>query len=312
MAAPVITSTTANQLTGYIRPEASGPLFAKAQEESVFMRLGRQVPVSDSGEIVPISVGYPAADWVAEGDAKPITAAQSTIVQFQPKKIAVITTFSDELLKQDKLNFMLDDFYASVGTAIARKIDAAGFYGKGSPFSTFIDQSAQAPVVIPATDTVPGDQWRAYVSAVRELVEDDADPSAWAMSPEGKLNVLQAVNGFGQPLFGPNDSLVGFPVETGKGVRGTALPTPDRSKTLGFLGDWDNAIWGVSQALSFSVSKEATLPIGASGAMVSLWQTNLVAVRSEAYVALYVNQRTGKEALVADAPFGNFVRIEKP
>jgi len=312
VAAPVITSTTANQLTGYIRPDQSGPLFAHAAETSLAMRVGRQVPIGDSGEVIPINVGVPAADWVAEGDLKPIVGLQSTLATLVPKKIAVISTMSDELLKQDKLTLMLDDFYKTVGTAIARKIDAAAFYGKGSPFATFVDQSAQPAVVIPAADTVPGDTYHAYLDALAELAADDVEPNYWALSPAGRILIQRAVDSTGRPLFdGATGSLLGLPTAFGKGAQGTALPTPDRSTAVGFVGDFSNLVFGVSQGLSFSISRETALPIGPSGAMVSMWQANLVAIRAELYMGLYVNQRTGKEALVADTPFGNYVRIEQ-
>ena len=312
MAIPTITQSTANQLVGYIRPDQSGPLFSRAAEQSLAMRVGRQVPIGDSGEDIPITVGVPAADWVNEGELKPIVNQQSTVVTVTPKKIAVITTMSDELLKQDRLGIMLDEFYNRVGTAIARKIDAAAFYGKGSPFATFVDQSAQPAVVVPATDADPGDTYHAYLDALSELADDDVDPDYWALSPKGRIMIQRAVDSTGRPLFdGSTASLLGIPVEIGKGAQGTALPTPDRSAAVGFVGDFSNLVWGVSQGLSFDISKEATLPIGPSGAMVSLWQSNLVAIRAELYMALYVNQRTGKEALVADTPFGNFVRIEQ-
>jgi HK97 family phage major capsid protein len=314
VAAPVITSTTANQLTGYIRPDQSGPLFAHAAETSLAMRVGRQIPIGDSGEVIPINVGVPAADWVAEGDLKPVVGLQSTLATLVPKKIAVITTMSDELLKQDKLTLMLDDFYKTVGTAIARKIDAAAFYGKGSPFATYVDQSAQPAVVIPANDVAatPGLVYRAYLQALSELADDDVDPNYWALSPKGRILIQNAVDLNGRPLFdGQTSSLLSLPTAFGKGAQGTALPTPDRSTAVGFVGDFSNLVFGVSQGLSFSISRETSLPIGPSGAMVSMWQANLVAIRAELYMGLYVNQRTGLEALVADAPFGNFVRIEK-
>jgi HK97 family phage major capsid protein len=313
VAVPVITQTTANQLVGYIRPDQSGPLFKKAAEVSLAMQVGRQVPIGDSGAAIPITVGVPAADWVSEGELKPIVGQQSTVVTVTPHKISVITTMSDELLKQDRLALMIDEFYSTVGTAVARKIDAAAFYGKGSPFSTYVDQSAQPAVVVPVSDATPSDgtTYNAYLDALAELAADDVDPDYWALSPTGRILIQRGLDGFGRPLFdGRTDSLLGVPTRFGKGAQGTALPTPDRSAAVGFLGDFSNLVFGVSQGLSFSISRETALPIGASGAMESLWQRNLVAVRAELYMALYVNQRTGKEALVADSPLGNFVRIE--
>ena len=58
-------------------------------------------------------------------------------------------------------------------------------------------------------------------------------------------------------------------------------------KIYGYLGDWSQAAWGTVGGISYDVSTSATVTV--NGALVSLWENNLVAVRAEAEYGFLVN-----------------------
>ena len=69
------------------------------------------------------------------------------------------------------------------------------------------------------------------------------------------------------------------------------------SRTIGFLGDFSQVVWGQIGGLSFDITDQATLDFGADEAgtwkpnLISLWQHNMVAVRCEAEFAFLVNDK---------------------
>ena len=73
--------------------------------------------------------------------------------------------------------------------------------------------------------------------------------------------------------------LMGRPAFMGEGVAATT--------TVGYAGDWTQAAWGVVGGITYNVSTEATVTI--NGALTSLWEKNLVAIRAEAEYGWLVN-----------------------
>jgi HK97 family phage major capsid protein len=53
-------------------PTITGPIFAKATEQSAVQSLARRVPLSvTANTAIPVPMDVPVADWVAEGGVKP-------------------------------------------------------------------------------------------------------------------------------------------------------------------------------------------------------------------------------------------------
>jgi hypothetical protein len=63
--------------------------------------------------------------------------------------------------------------------------------------------------------------------------------------------------------------------------------TPNTGGVVGYGGDWSQAAWGVVGGITYDVSTEATVTI--NGALTSLWEKNLVAIRAEAEYGWLVN-----------------------
>ena len=75
--------------------------------------------------------------------------------------------------------------------------------------------------------------------------------------------------------------LMGRPAYVSDGIYGAT------GKIYGYLGDWSQAAWGVVGGITYNVSTEATVTI--NGALTSLFENNLVAVRAEAEYGWLVN-----------------------
>jgi hypothetical protein len=67
----------------------------------------------------------------------------------------------------------------------------------------------------------------------------------------------------------------------GEGIY-TATP-----KIYAYLGDWSQVAWGAVGEISYRVSTEAAVTI--NGALVSLYENNLVAILAEAEYGFLVN-----------------------
>jgi hypothetical protein len=60
-------------------------------------------------------------------------------------------------------------------------------------------------------------------------------------------------------------------------VEGAQVSDPN---TVGFVGDWSKAIYGVVNGVDISISDQATLDLG-GGSSINLFQQNMFAVRAE-------------------------------
>ena len=111
------------------------------------------------------------------------------------------------------------------------------------------------------------------------------------MSAERKI-LNGTVDSSGRPLFieAPLTETAG-PIRAGRLMGRDAFVGPGvyaaTPKIYGYLGDWSQAVWGTVGGINYSVSTETAVTI--NGALVSLWENNLVAVRAEAEYGFLVN-----------------------
>lgn len=100
------------------------------------------------------------------------------------------------------------------------------------------------------------------------------------LAPKGKAVLLNAVDNNGRPLFINNVSegavpvVLGAPTYQSKGAYVAGSPN-----TVGFAGDWTQAIYGTVEGVQITVSDQATLTDGSS--TINLFQQNMFAVRAE-------------------------------
>ena len=262
--------------------EVSSEILQKTQEQSAVMSLARQIQLPGRGLTIPVITSDPEANWVDETAAKPVSNPGLNTKIMQAYKLAVIVPFSDEFARD--MGALYDALVARLPLALAAKFDATVFHGSapGSNFDTLASVAAQS---ISGTGN---SVYKALVAADTAIATAGGILNGFALSPQAKGELLGAVDSTGRPLFvnsvadGVVPRLIGAPAHYAKaaykdGTSGSGA-TPD---VIGFAGDWTQALYGTVEGIKIDMSNQASLPIGASNAMISLWQNNMFAVRAE-------------------------------
>lgn len=258
-------------------------ILAKTQEESAIMKLARQIELPGQGKVIPVISGDPEAAWVDETGAKTISNPSLSTKTMQAYKLAVIVPFSDEFARDAA--GLYDELVRRLPLALARKFDTTVVNGTapGGNFDTFAAATAY---------TISGQGnsfYGALVSADGEIAGHGGILNGFAMSPQGKGEMLAAVDGDSRPLFinsvaeGAIPQLLGAPVYYSKGVykAGSGSGTSMVPDVIGVAGDWSQALYGTVEGVKVDFADQVSLPIGEDNAMVNLWQRNMFAVRAE-------------------------------
>lgn len=257
--------------------EVSAEIIQKTQEQSAVMSLARQVALPGRGLTIPVISGDPEAAWVDETDPKPVSNPSLSTKIMQAYKLAVIVPFSDEFARDAAA--LYDALISRLPGALALKFDSTVFHGTapGSNFDTFAAVTAQS---ISGTGN---SMYGALVGADSDIAVHGGILNGFAMSPQGKGELLAATDTTERPLFinsmaeGAVPMILGAPVVYSKG----AYKDGDNSNpdVLGFAGDWTQALYGTVEGVKIDMSNQATLTI--SNSQVNLWERNMFAVRAE-------------------------------
>lgn len=269
--------------------QISAEILQKTQEQSAVMRLARQINLPGPGITIPVIASDPEASWVAETGIKPTSNPGLSQKNMTPYKLAVIVPFSDEF-KRD-LSSLYGALVQRLPGALGKKFDATVFNGT-APGTGFDVLSGCTP------QTISGDGhsfYGALVAADIAVSNAGYDINGFAFSPQARGEMLSALDADKRPIFinsvaeGAIPRLLGQPVYYSRGLYGAgnaASGTSGQSgyvaakdDTLGFAGDWTQALFGTVEGVKISVSDQATLTIGTEA--VNLWERNMFAVRAE-------------------------------
>lgn len=303
MAITAPTKTTDSQFAGFLNPEQAAAYFDEAAKVSVVQSLVRRVPLGINGQNIPVVTGKMSAGWVSEGGQKPASNAQIGLKTIKPEKIAAIAVVSAEVVRANPGNYM-NLLRPQIAEAFALAFDLAALYNKGpdgtaggGPFDTYIaatSKSVELGTTTQANGGVHGD----IVAGLKALVDDGKRLTGFALDDRVEPILLGAVDANGRPIYidTPLDEttnaarpgrLIGRPSYMTDGVAEDVPGTPSTAYTVGFGGDWSQAVWGAVGGISYDVSTQATVTI--NGSLVSLWEHNLVAIRAEAEYGFLVN-----------------------
>lgn len=250
----------------------STEIMQKTQEASAVMQLARQIALPGNGTVIPVITGDPDAAWVGETDEKPVS--NSTLAQkvMQAYKLAVIETFSAEFLRDAAA--LYDALVARIPLALAKRFDATVFGGVTAPGENF-DTLANCTAQEIGTDAYAG-----LVAADADIAAHDGIMDGIVLAPQGKSVLLAAVDGNKRPLFvnsvaeGAIPMVLGVRTLQSKGAYVAGTPN-----TVGFAGDWTQAVYGTVAGIQVGVSDQATVKSGDTE--INLWQRNMVAIRAE-------------------------------
>ena len=258
--------------------EVSSEIIALTQEESAVMRLARRINLPGRGLTIPVISGDPEANWVDETNAKPVSNPTLTTKNMKGYTLAVIVPFSNQFRRD--MSGLYAEIVRRLPGALGKKFDATVFAGTapGTGFDVLTGVTAQS---ISGTGN---SFYKALVAAESAIATAGYSVSGYAMSPQGKAEMLTALDTTNRPIFinsvadGEIGRLLGQPVYYTKGVynAGSGSGAVD---VLGFAGDWSKAMYGIVEGVDISISDQATLTI--SNSQVNLWERNMFAVRAE-------------------------------
>mgnify|MGYP003542094946 FL=1 len=282
----ITAASQTSEFGGFIRPERAAAIFDEAARASVVQRLGRQIPLGASGVEIPIVTGKMSAGWVSEAGQKPASKGGLGLLTMAPKKLASIAVVSAEVVRANPGGY-IDQLRGQIAEAFAIAFDYAALHDLGpdgtgtGPFTTYLDQTTKS-VEIGTGTTIHND----FTAALGLLVADGKKLNGFALNDTMEPLILDAVDGNDRPIYidtplaettsaARPGRLLGRPSFMGEGVA-----TPTGTSVIGYAGDWSKVAWGNVGGITYDVSTQATVTI--NGALTSLWEHNLVAIRAEA------------------------------
>ena len=286
-------------------PDISQEIWANALTDSFFMAHARRVTIPGEGVKIQTITGEPTANWVGETAAKPVSTHTFGAKTVIPYKLAVIEPFSMEFMRDKRA--LYDELVRRLPNALAKKFDAT-IMSTTAPGTGFdVLGGATKVSLIPGQGATVYDQ---FLAADAAIAAGGGLMGVIGLAPQGKTKVQGAVDQVGRPLFTPGvdsaaiGNILGAGVDINKNlyVAGTAATQSAAGvpAIVGIAGDFTDAIFGMVNAVSIELSREATLVNG--GTTINLWQQNMVAVKAEVEVAFAVKSASEFVLFTGDTP----------
>lgn len=257
----------------------SNEILSKMTETSAVQTAARRINLPGNGSTISVITGEPTAAWVAETGEKPVSNGTAQHKILRGYKLAVIETFSNEFRRD--LPALYGALIDRLPAALAKKFDQTVFHGT-APGSDF-DTLASAASVNIATNGA----YSAFVEAITTVNAEGYDTNGFVVSPQLESLILNTVDGVERPLFISNaqtdgniGSILGRPVYKSRAAYNATIPT------VGFAGDWSQAVWGSVEDVVIKVSDQATLVDGEN--TINLFQQNMFAVLAEIEIGFRV------------------------
>src|SRR5699024_5714864 len=150
MAEKIYAATGDEMFKGYLEPEMAQDYFKEIEQTSIIQQVSRKIPLGTTGIHIPHWTGDVQAQWVGEGEEKPITKGDMTMQTVVPHKIATIFAASSEVVRANPGNY-LGTMRTKVAEAIAIAFDQAVIAGTNTPFGAYIDQTTKSISINPDT-----------------------------------------------------------------------------------------------------------------------------------------------------------------
>lgn len=277
--------------------EVVGPVFEKAQESSLVLRLGQQIPVTYGETVIPVNTKRPEVGQVGvgtsnsdrEGHEKPTSGVAWGQRSFSPIKLATIVTVSEEFARAN-VNGLYSQIQSDLAFAIGRGIDLAVLHGLQPVNGSALQGIDTANVIANTTNTVELDNGNEIENLLvgYDMVANDHEFDGWAVDPRVRARLAKAMvqrdaNGnvtdpASLNLSSQQGNILGFPAQYGRAVGGDLGAAADSNIRL-FGGDFSQLRYGYADQVRVKVSDTATLMDG--GTPVSMWQTNQIAILVE-------------------------------
>lgn len=261
--------------TGLVLPsDVLDEVWQNTIEASFIMNHARRMTIPGTGVKVNIITGDPEPAWVGETEEKTVDTPTFSNKTMTPYKMAVIVPFSNEFRRD--MSTLYDAVVSRIPAALARKFDSTVFFGDapGAGFDTLASAAAVDLQAAPA-DAING--------AITDIGVAGGTANAIGLAPQGYGILTGAKNTDGSLTFGGSYNTSGQITPFGLPVTVTSAAYKAGSSaanTVGFIGDWNKAIYGVVEDITIKYSDQATLNDGNS-TTINLWQRNMFAVLAE-------------------------------
>lgn len=288
-------ATTPSEL---LPPTVVGPIFDQAQEHSLVLQLGEQIPVSYGETVIPTTTKRPAVGQVGtgtsnaqrEGGTKPLSGTAWDTRAFSPIKLATIVTVSEEFARKNPAG-LYTQLQGDLAYAIGRGVDLAVLHGKDALRGTALQGIDTHNVIANTTNyknLTAGNIMEGLLDGY-DLVNQDSkfNFDGWAVDPRfrstlARASVFRDANGNIDPsrvnLNAGVTDILGLPARFGRGVGGDLDAATDSGiRIIG--GDFSQLRWGFADQIRVKISDTASLTDGSN--TVSMWQTNQVAILVE-------------------------------
>jgi hypothetical protein len=220
-------------------PTITGPIFAKATEQSAVQQLARRVPLSVSAQTaIPVPMDVPVADWVGEGGVKPASEVGAGVKTMTGKKVAILVPVSEEVVRTNPAG-LYDQLSQDLPTALARAFDYAAINGKSlrtgnaGPFPEYLAQTPYS-VALGTASQATGGLYTDFVNGVGKVIDANYDFTGFAADKRVLVDAALSTDTVGRPLFVGQDSaaniglgnmsgrgsLAGLPAAFSQGVSG--------------------------------------------------------------------------------------------
>lgn len=300
-------ATTPSEL---LPPTVVGPIFDQAQEHSLVLQLGEQIPVSYGETVIPTTTKRPAVGQVGtgtsnaqrEGGTKPLSGTAWDTRAFSPIKLATIVTVSEEFAQKNPAG-LYTQLQGDLAYAIGRGVDLAVLHGKDALRGTALQGIDTDNVIANTTNyknLTAGNIMEGLLDGY-DLVNQDSkfNFDGWAVDPRfrstlARASVFRDANGNIDPsrvnLNAGVTDILGLPARFGRGVGGDLDAATDSGiRIIG--GDFSQLRWGFADQIRVKISDTASLTDGSN--TVSMWQTNQVAILVECTFGWVLGDKEG-------------------
>jgi HK97 family phage major capsid protein len=282
--------------------DVSAQIIQSTQEASAVMQLATKIALPGRGLTIPVITSDPEAAWVGETEAKPVSNPGLDTKIMRGYTLAVIVPFSNQF-KRD-MGTLYNALVNRLPAALAQKFDNTVFGGTekpGSDFDNFAGVTARVIQPDSLGDVTP-DAYKALVDADTDIAIHGGISNGYALSPQAKGIFLAARDEDGRPLFINNVAEGAIPMILGqktlvtKGAFINGTPA-----TVGFVGDWTKALYGIVEDVRVDISDQATLDLG-GGQSINLFQQNMFAVRAEIEIGFRADTTVFNKLTASDVP----------
>lgn len=273
-------SGTATNRTNIDLPVAvSDEILQKIQTGSKVMQLARRISLPGRGAAINVVTGDPSPAWVGETELKSVSDPGLATKVMRAYKLAVVVPFSNEFRRD--VPALYDAIIERIPAALGEKFDNTVFFGSapGSDFDTLASVTGHS---------IASDVYGGLVAADGDVADHGGVVDGWILSPKGRTALLSAVDGESRPLFNPSTLDGGIPRLLGAPVHVTPQAYKSGSpSTLGIVGDWSQAMYGMVNNIELRYSSDATLKDGDN--VIYLFQQNMFAVIAEVEIGFRAN-----------------------